>query len=326
MRHRSVSNPVSVARRVMEKTHHVLLVGEGADKFAREQSFPFVATEDLITPSARAVLKEMGTYGKTVTDQFTSGVDQSLEPTAAAAAATAASALDSHGAQLCILTCCCCYSFFASHCSVAVLHHCCLLLKYYDESYDIRWCRQRYCLPWVSDTVGCVCMDLHGNIAAATSTGGIAAKRVGRVGDSPLIGSGGYADSTIGGASTTGHGESIMKVNLARLALFLHEHGIVPTIQQAAERALQIMKEKTQGNAVPLLSRLIHLAIQISDCLQFFIGAFELVGIALSLSLSFFLSFSAHTHTRTHTHKHNHKNNFDKSWKYWSGEGINSGA
>ena len=65
------------------------------------------------------------------------------------------------------------------------------------------------------DTVGAVAMDAYGNIACGTSTGGITGKRVGRVGDSPLVGLGGYADASVGGCSVTGHGESIMRVVLA---------------------------------------------------------------------------------------------------------------
>ena len=69
------------------------------------------------------------------------------------------------------------------------------------------------------DTVGCVAFDGTGRIAAATSTGGITMKRPGGVGDSPLIGSGGYADSAVGGCSTTGHGEAIMRTLLASRAV-----------------------------------------------------------------------------------------------------------
>uniref|UniRef100_A0A5F9CH61 Isoaspartyl peptidase/L-asparaginase n=1 Tax=Oryctolagus cuniculus TaxID=9986 RepID=A0A5F9CH61_RABIT len=69
-------------------------------------------------------------------------------------------------------------------------------------------------------TVGAVALDCKGNVAYATSTGGTINKLVGRVGDSPCVGSGGYADNSIGAVSTTGHGESILKVNLARLTLF----------------------------------------------------------------------------------------------------------
>ncbi|GFR76272.1 isoaspartyl peptidase/L-asparaginase [Elysia marginata] len=77
----------------------------------------------------------------------------------------------------------------------------------------------------VCDTVGAVAMDAYGNLAAATSTGGITAKLPGRVGDSPIIGSGAYADNTVGAVSTTGQGEFIMKVCLARRVGELLEKG-----------------------------------------------------------------------------------------------------
>mmetsp|Transcript_76548 Transcript_76548/g.216442 ORF Transcript_76548/g.216442 Transcript_76548/m.216442 type:complete len:137 (+) Transcript_76548:958-1368(+) len=68
-------------------------------------------------------------------------------------------------------------------------------------------------------TVGAVAIDQFGNIACATSTGGTPNKMPGRVGDSPLPGSGAYADRRHGGASTTGWGESIMRMQLARTAV-----------------------------------------------------------------------------------------------------------
>ena len=65
------------------------------------------------------------------------------------------------------------------------------------------------------DTVGAVALDNKGNFAACTSTGGVTYKRVGRVGDSPLPGAGAWADE-VGACSTTGHGEGITKVLLAK--------------------------------------------------------------------------------------------------------------
>ncbi|XP_044606132.2 isoaspartyl peptidase/L-asparaginase isoform X1 [Equus asinus] len=94
-------------------------------------------------------------------------------------------------------------------------------------------------------TVGAVALDCRGNVAYATSTGGIVNKMVGRVGDTPCIGSGGYADNDIGAVSTTGHGESVMKVNLARLALFHVEQG--KTLEEAADISLGYMKSKLKG-------------------------------------------------------------------------------
>ncbi|CAK7308022.1 Isoaspartyl peptidase/L-asparaginase [Vulpes lagopus] len=94
-------------------------------------------------------------------------------------------------------------------------------------------------------TVGAVALDRKGNVAYATSTGGIVNKMVGRVGDTPCIGSGGYADNDIGAISTTGHGESILKVNLARLTLFQVEQG--KTLEEAADMSLGYMKSKLKG-------------------------------------------------------------------------------
>ena len=96
------------------------------------------------------------------------------------------------------------------------------------------------------DTVGSVALDCDGNIAAATSTGGVTGKKVGRVGDVPLIGSGGYADNRVGGVSTTGHGESIMRVNLAKLVLTYMEMGM--HIQEASEKALGYMAVRVNGS------------------------------------------------------------------------------
>ncbi len=67
-----------------------------------------------------------------------------------------------------------------------------------------------------SGTVGAVAVDGRGRVAAATSTGGTANKRVGRVGDTPLLGCGTYADDRSGAVSCTGHGEAIMRVVLAK--------------------------------------------------------------------------------------------------------------
>jgi L-asparaginase / beta-aspartyl-peptidase len=69
------------------------------------------------------------------------------------------------------------------------------------------------------NTVGAVARDAAGHVAAATSTGGIMGKRSGRVGDSPLLGAGTYADDTRGAASATGHGEGILRVTLCARVL-----------------------------------------------------------------------------------------------------------
>ncbi|KAL7028146.1 hypothetical protein ACKWTF_005737 [Chironomus riparius] len=79
------------------------------------------------------------------------------------------------------------------------------------------------------DTVGAVAIDQYGNIAVATSTGGITGKLPGRIGDTPVLGGGTYCDNRYGGVSTTGHGETIMKACLA--------HDIVKRIDYLGEDA-----------------------------------------------------------------------------------------
>lgn len=69
------------------------------------------------------------------------------------------------------------------------------------------------------NTVGAVARDVHGHLAAATSTGGITGKRSGRVGDSPILGAGTYADDARGAASATGQGEGILRVTLCSRAI-----------------------------------------------------------------------------------------------------------
>jgi beta-aspartyl-peptidase (threonine type) len=91
-------------------------------------------------------------------------------------------------------------------------------------------------------TVGCVALDTNGKIAVATSTGGVFDKLPGRVGDSPLIGCGTYADRC-GGVSCTGQGEAIIRVALAKAALELLNGGAEP--QSAAKQAVTLLAEKT---------------------------------------------------------------------------------
>ncbi|XP_070696612.1 isoaspartyl peptidase/L-asparaginase [Pempheris klunzingeri] len=94
-------------------------------------------------------------------------------------------------------------------------------------------------------TVGAVAVDREGNLACATSTGGILNKMEGRVGDTPCIGCGGYADNNMGAVSTTGHGEAIMKVTLARLILFHMEQG--QSAEVASDLGLACMKSRAGG-------------------------------------------------------------------------------
>ena len=96
------------------------------------------------------------------------------------------------------------------------------------------------------DTVGAVALDAQGNIAAATSTGGTLNKAPGRVGDSSLIGCGCYADNRSAAVSTTGWGEPMMKLVLAKWTADRVEHGMAP--QEAAQQALYYLKTRLNGH------------------------------------------------------------------------------
>jgi beta-aspartyl-peptidase (threonine type) len=98
---------------------------------------------------------------------------------------------------------------------------------------------------WPSGTVGAVARDKHGHLAAATSTGGITGKRSGRVGDSPLLGAGTYADDTLGAASATGRGEGIMRIGLC--SRIMHALGASQQPGHAGFDALQLMKQRTSA-------------------------------------------------------------------------------
>ena len=143
---RHVKNPVDLARRVMEKSRHVLLVSTGAEEFALEEGIPLVANRYFRTDHRREQLASEQ-QGRAVSD---------LMPVPPGAAAPK-SIIGSQG------------------------------------------------------TVGAVALDQHGNLAAATSTGGMTNKRQGRVGDSPIIGAGTYAKNGVCAVSATGHGEYFIR-------------------------------------------------------------------------------------------------------------------
>lgn len=94
-------------------------------------------------------------------------------------------------------------------------------------------------------TVGAVALDADGNLAVATSTGGTRNKEPGRVGDSPLVGSGAYADNWTAAASATGHGEALMRVVITKRVCDFVAAGL--PAQQACEAAIQVLAERVQG-------------------------------------------------------------------------------
>jgi beta-aspartyl-peptidase (threonine type) len=169
-----VRNPITLARRIMEESEHVLLVGMGATRFAREHGIVTCGQDDLIT--AREL-------------------DRWREAQGRKAVAT-------------------------------------------KEAF------RRRKVP--VDTVGAVALDATGTVASGTSTGGTPNKYPGRVGDSPLIGCGTYADNSIGGVSTTGWGEAMIKVVMAKSVVDLMErNGGDP--EAAAAEGIRILERKADG-------------------------------------------------------------------------------
>jgi beta-aspartyl-peptidase (threonine type) len=101
------------------------------------------------------------------------------------------------------------------------------------------------------DTVGALAVDRNGMIASAASTSGWPGKLPGRVGDSPIIGAGVYAND-IAGASCTGKGEQILRIVMGRLAVLHVEQGL--SVQQAAETVMSELRQKTSGEAGLILA------------------------------------------------------------------------
>ncbi len=108
----------------------------------------------------------------------------------------------------------------------------CKLLKTYPDLFKL-------------DTVGAAATDKEGNVAAATSTGGLSFKIPGRIGDSPLIGCGNYADNKSGACSATGIGEIAIRLVLAKNACDLIRSGQTP--QDAAENSIKEVNHRIQS-------------------------------------------------------------------------------
>jgi beta-aspartyl-peptidase (threonine type) len=164
----NIKNPIRLARKIMEESDLVMLVGIGASRFAKEHKVPTCSPDHLVT--ARELERWKGLQAR---DAFVHG-------------------------------------------------------------------KMR------SDTVGAVALDKNGTLASGTSTGGTPNKYPGRVGDSPLIGSGSYADNEVGAVSCTGWGETLMRVAMAKTIIGQMEfHKREP--DQAIMHALKILEKKTSG-------------------------------------------------------------------------------
>ena len=169
---RRVMHPISLARRIMEQSEHILLVGEGAERFAAGSGMVLCSEKELVMDRERDLWK---TVNRT-------------------------------------------------------------------EGYDSKDAFSKH----PGDTVGAVAIDRSGNVCVGTSTGGTLNKYPGRVGDSPLIGCGSYAENGIGGVSTTGWGEGMIKIVLAKTIMDKMESN-GGDAQKAAEFGIDLLKRKVDG-------------------------------------------------------------------------------
>lgn len=154
----NIKHPISVARKVMEETPHVLMSGTGAEKFALENGF---TRENLLTEASK---KEWEEWKKT----------SNYEPV------------------------------------INIENH---------------------------DTIGMLAIDANGDLSGGCTTSGLAYKMSGRVGDSPIIGSGLFIDNEVGGATATGMGEEVLKTVGSFLIVELMRQGRSP--QEACEEGIK---------------------------------------------------------------------------------------
>lgn len=118
-------------------------------------------------------------------------------------------------------------------------------LEFYEQiKHDPNFHSHQPFEPKPSGTVGAVARDKTGKLAAATSTGGTPRKLPGRVGDSPLVGAGAYADNQLGAASATGWGEAIMKILMCKTACDLLNN---QPAHRAARSAVELLHQRVNG-------------------------------------------------------------------------------
>ena len=159
----NITHAISVARKVMEETPHVLLAGKGAEQYALKSGFPL---ENLLTQKSK---KEWQEWSKT----------SNYQPL------------------------------------INIENH---------------------------DTIGMLAIDTNGDISGGCTTSGLAYKMAGRVGDSPIIGSGLFIDNNVGGATATGMGEEVLKTVGSFLIVELMRQGYSP--QEACEEGIKRIVDK----------------------------------------------------------------------------------
>ncbi|MBL1180994.1 MAG: isoaspartyl peptidase/L-asparaginase [Bacteroidetes bacterium] len=185
-----IKNPITAARCVMEKSAHVLLMGTGAEEFAKEKGIELVEESYFFDEMRWKQFQKIKEIQKIQLDH-SDDKEEMINPEE----------------------------------------------PFKDEKFG---------------TVGAVALDKHGNLAAGTSTGGMTNKKFGRVGDSPIIGAGNYANNTTCAVSCTGHGEyfirNVVAYDVAALIKYKNY-----SLQQACNEVINI-KLKQQGGEGGLIA------------------------------------------------------------------------
>jgi beta-aspartyl-peptidase (threonine type) len=197
-------NPIQAARLVLEKSQHVYFVGAGAEQFAHSHGMPLIDNAELVLDRERERLAQaQAREAAGLSDDTFSGPASPLHPILhddKSPETAVGPGSQTPGAPA-------------------------LALDTWETTNPVSSSRQDS-----HDTVGAVALDSHGNLAAATSTGGTLNKTPGRVGDSSLIGCGCYADNLAAAVSLTGWGEPIMKLVLGKWATDRVASGAAPEL------------------------------------------------------------------------------------------------
>ena len=173
----NIANPIQLARYVMTESEHVMLISEGAMRFADHCDMPRVPENYFYTPDRIKQLEQAGLKREMMLDHDDTEEDSE------------------------------------------------------DQKYG---------------TIGAIAYDLQGNLAAATSTGGIVNKRMGRVGDSPIVGAGVYADNETCAVSATGYGEEFMRSVISKtISDFIYMKGM--NAEEATEAGIEYLTRKVKG-------------------------------------------------------------------------------
>ena len=213
-----IKHPISVARRVMEKTPHVMLVGSGAQQFAVAEGFPL--EEQKLSPDAKKSYEnwlKTSEYKPPAINVESLPVRQAGLPVRLAGLPVQPIGNKDHGP-------------FA---------------PYKLENGD-----------WNHDTIGMVAMDTNGNLSGSCTTSGAGFKMRGRLGDSPIIGAGLFVDNEVGACTSTGQGEDVIRVAGSHSVIELMRQGLSPELacKKIVERIIKIKGAKAKDIQVAFLA------------------------------------------------------------------------